>query len=236
MVPSHPLSPLVPRTIRSISEGWTDDGSWRVIRFLTERFVTLGADDSSSLDASLAWHHLLMAIGNFKRQAGRIQSSGFVTSEMKGTLSPDEILVPGIESAIRRDDAWSWEVLTQVRGLGVATASTLLAAIWPEDHAICDRRALSAAVGLRGASGDWSGPLEWKGISPESAIALREPTWHQYQWYRSALMQSLSVLRIEDPTLQPVHLERCLYLLDRASPRKGQPWNVYAFALIQHIP
>jgi len=121
--------------------GW--DGAWEDIRYLA-RLVFAACQQSDKTAALSRWHHLLLAVGNYKRQAGMVTPPNIAPKGFESSPAPtSQFVVPGTEEALDRDDAESWKVLTdmtrgKVKGLGVPTATTLLSALWPEDHLILD--------------------------------------------------------------------------------------------------
>lgn len=102
-------------------------------------------------DQPLAWHHLVLAVGNFKRQPGRrLHPSPLLTGSPPRTDPPTSLAVPGFDRALHRDETASWELLGNgLRGAGVATTTTLLAALWPEHHFVFDWRVHDVTNGLR---------------------------------------------------------------------------------------
>lgn len=53
--------------IRLLGDSWSDGGLWNDIAWLALRTWEAADDD----ERRLRWHHLVMAVGNFKRQGGR---------------------------------------------------------------------------------------------------------------------------------------------------------------------
>jgi hypothetical protein len=176
-------------------------------------------------------HHLLMTVGNFKRQGGTV------------IYTRDPLCVPGsrqaasrdmtcsIEGAgLIRDDPESWRAFSGksgIQGLGVATTTTLLSALWPRHHLVIDERALHALIGLRGVRGaGWHLPV---GDGSTSA-PLRKVDWDDYEWYREQILEAARAS--ED--LAPVRVERALYVLDRLVPsRKSRTWQEYGEGLAE---
>jgi hypothetical protein len=108
-----------------------------------------------------------------------------------------------------------------------------LAAVWPTAHVIVDRRAISAAVGLRGAVGDWSGPFEWRSLAQWESKPIGTLTWSDYKWFRECVLETLTALQVVDLGFRAWDVERALYKLDRLASRKGQTWEVYSNELHQ---
>jgi hypothetical protein len=53
--------------VRALGETWDDGGLWDDILWLA--LLARAATDDS--ERRMRWHHLVMAVGNFKRQGGR---------------------------------------------------------------------------------------------------------------------------------------------------------------------
>jgi hypothetical protein len=58
---------LTREQLRDLARPWNDGGLWDDILWL----ALLAWDATGEPDRSLRWHHLVMAVGNFKRQQGR---------------------------------------------------------------------------------------------------------------------------------------------------------------------
>jgi hypothetical protein len=104
-------------------------------------------DTQGRCDAE-TFHHLLMAVGNFKRQAGDIHLP-VDFAELAAKRRRKSLVLPGDLGRLDRDDVASWQRLERIPGLGIPTASCLLAALWPDSHAIMDVRDRRATIGLR---------------------------------------------------------------------------------------
>jgi hypothetical protein len=181
------------------------------------------------------WHHLVMAVGNFKRQGGT-QICLLRASAEDGIWSdhyarPDLCKVQTLtgEVELRRDAPDTWKLLTSdkecVKGVDVATATTLLSALWPGTHVIIDLRDLRASIGLNLAEA-----VTGRGVNTDNRRDV-EVSWDWYEWMRTKIVSKAVELRTE-----PLTVERALYWLDRRvkRPRKGEPkqsWTEYAEAL-----
>jgi hypothetical protein len=109
-----------------------------------------GGVGTTSRPIELRWHHLVMAVGNFKRQPGRRLKPSRLSHIDQPARSPEKILRLPSGLVVTRDDESSWIRLSAVLpGAGVATTTTLLAALWPDDHLIFDWRVHAAANALR---------------------------------------------------------------------------------------
>lgn len=154
-------------------------GLWQGIRACARRLA-----ESDAQDLPAATHAFLYAVGNFKRQSP-IFPAGWDEEAADWEAPPSVDLWEGI--ALSRDDDQTWEQLTLIRGIGIPTATTVLAALWPKTHAVFDVMTVQAAVALRAAAGHWDGPV------PAEAAASNAPprfnrrtwlTWTTYRWYR----------------------------------------------------
>ena len=141
--------------IRALGETWDDGGLWDDILWL----ALLARAATDDRERRMRWHHLVMAVGNFKRQRGRRLRPSRISPADKFTYAaradhfngPDDL-------TISRDDADSWQHLEDsLAGAATATTTTLLAALWPDSHHILDWRVLAAAAGLGLVAGDENG-------------------------------------------------------------------------------
>ncbi len=193
---------------------------WPNVMWVAQKFWTSQSGEDQDL-RNIAWHHLVMSAGNFKRQAGRI--SLFGSSQLsRATLSSEgplsfraEVKSGTIE--VHRDISSSWASLTLIDGLEVATASTLMSAIWPDFHFIIDRRDLNAAIGLMLSSAEGHGLMSEK----DTDVTI---DWGWYLWMREMMLEMAVQLHAEDESLGLLQLERSLYLLDQRVKRDaGSP-------------
>lgn len=212
--------PLEAASIDKLSGEW-GHGSWRAawsdIEFLADRFLRVEREGSAERD--LAWHHLLMAVGNFKRSAGTIFPFGAQRrlGDLERLDTSREFAIPALDTTVTCDDERTWPALTKIAGLAVPTATTLLSALWPMDHAIIDRRDIGAAISL--AAGD---RLRANGLDD-----ARRPDigWPLYRWFRKTV-----TLTASGTGRTPVAVERSLYVLDQSVRRKlskGWAWSDY---------
>lgn len=102
-----PLDGVIAERVGRWASRWTDTGLWDEVLLLANR---VWAAPSSS-DQALAWHHLLLAVGNFKRQGGRrirpaIELPALAPVELTDTLvTPTGVLIDV-------DAVASWEALS----------------------------------------------------------------------------------------------------------------------------
>lgn len=197
---------------------------WSDVSVLAERFW--GTADSSD-DASLSWHHLLMAVGNFKRQSPIRPNARVGIHGTQGTPR-DSIKIPVI-GPIRVDDVSSWQLLDDIPGVGVSTATALLSALWPDRHAIFDKLTAAAIVGLAAAEGRRHPILEAIDRGIDDTDDLGSLTFPQYEFYRSDILGWT-----HGP---PSKIERALFELakdKRLKVKKGvrRTWKQYGQVLV----
>ena len=123
-----------------------DSPVWNDVLLVASRFVTELGNSERVNDKELTyrWNHLLMAVGNFKRQGGTMIEPISIGPDPVVANAPLEFTIPGIGKAIRADEKASacsgsslgptWIHVSEIQGLGVPTASTLMSALWPGKH------------------------------------------------------------------------------------------------------
>jgi len=150
----------------------------------------------------MTWHHLVMSVGNFKRQGGSISLLELPSSLEPTGLDGDPLeecnvlvrsRISGVTSAIRlsADDPMTWRLLDQVDGLAVATSTTLLSALWPGRHFVIDVRDLNAAIALDYVE------AQAMGVNPGSQRNVMT-TWEWYAWLRDKLFLKTLELKAAD--------------------------------------
>jgi hypothetical protein len=211
--------------IRAFGSTWSDGGLWDDILWLADQAWT-APDDG---ERRMRWHHLVMAVGNFKRQNGRRLRPARIAVDPVASLaaSRDRFCVPEGPEVIC-DDAESWARLEQsLDGAAAATTTTLLAALWPDSHHILDWRVLAAVTGL----GILAGGGEDLGLAEAGSRNQLQPTLDQYAKVRALLT------RVGNQAGVPVTMfERALYLMSRAVQGKGMTWSEYGTALAAAVP
>ncbi|HVX21285.1 MAG TPA: hypothetical protein VHB02_08055 [Acidimicrobiales bacterium] len=214
--PAQPIG-LPPNSIGQLAEAWGGSGNWRAvwgdIEYLASRlFEVEGSQNQESGEIHRRWHHLVLAVGNFKRQAGMIEPTQLAPRGSRGVSArPTELTIPETTAVVRRDVPSTWQALTAIPGIGVPTATTLLSALWPGHHVIIDRRDVTAAVGLGPGSG-------WLGAPFDGAWLPDSLAWDWYEWLRSSIRAT--------PGFTMVEIERSLYQLDRRiRSRLSSPWS-----------
>ena len=220
-------SPLLPglsnAVVQKLAGEWTDLGLWRDVRWLAVEFM-----NAKESDKVLRWHHLVMAVGNFKRQGGR-RLQPTCLAERSHTVETAAVLdvfeIPGTVPAVKvtESDRSTWtDLQTHLHGAATATTTTLLAAIWPASHFVYDWRVRAAANGLRITAG-LSPTLE---ITPQSS---RTPQLEidSYDEVREW------VLKTADAVEHPVCMvERALYEVSRkVKTVPGRTWADYSNAI-----
>jgi hypothetical protein len=211
--------------IRALGGTWSDGGLWDDILRLADRAWT-APDDS---ECRMRWHHLVMAVGNFKGQNGRRLRPARIAAVpvTAPAAGRDRFCVPE-GPAVICDDAESWTRLQQsLGGAAAATTTTLLAALWPDSHHILDWRVLAAVTGL----GILAGGEENLGLAEAGSRTHLLPTLDQYAKVRTLLTRLGSQAGVPVATL-----ERALYLMSRAVQGKGMTWAEYGTALAAAVP
>src|SRR5580658_1943668 len=127
-------------SLRDLGEDWADGGLWDDVLWLALRFW----DATDEVARRRRWHHLVMAVGNFKRQRGRRLQPSPISPADGLTSSPRflEFQPPGTAGRVGRDDPASWTNL-DLPGAATATHTSLLAALWPDHHHVLDWRVLA---------------------------------------------------------------------------------------------
>ena len=187
------------------------------------------AQGSSRDSLEDTWSLLVFAAGNFKRPGGtQIQLLHTVPSEITDLVASDRPSVctfplHGGVVRIARDDADTWRRLTDIKGIKVATATTILSALWPDNHLIADVRDISVAIALNWEQrdDDWLLPLKY----PQAA------TWNWYSWLRDLVIQKAVELGLSMATV-----ERSLYFLDKNTRTTDKPeWSLYVERISRNL-
>lgn len=185
--------------------------SWRNVGVLASRlFDSLDAHERCDPET---FHHLLMAVGNFKRQAGDIHlpiDFAYLAAKRRGK----SFVLPRGLGRLERDNMASWQRLKRIPGLGIPTASCLLAALWPDSHAIMDVYDRRAAIGLK---------VGRRSHDEQRLDAARIPSheWWFYNWFRRTV-----TLTAQAADCEPVSVERALYVLGaRTASELGAKWK-----------
>ena len=185
--------------------------TWRNMTVLASRlFDTVDTQGRSDAES---FHHLLMAVGNFKRQAGDIHPP----VDFAGPVSkqrPKSLVMPGDLGRLECDEVAAWQWLKRIPGLGIPTASCLLAALWPDSHVIMDVRDRRAPIGLqvgRHSHNDQRLDAAW----------VPGDEWWLYDWFRHTVR-----LTARDANCEPVLVERALYVLGvRTAKELSKKWE-----------
>ena len=214
----NPLPGFTASRAKKLAAEWDDGGRWDDVAWLGEHFWA--ATDPA--DRAVRWHHVVLAVGNFKRPRTR----WLCPCRLEGIPGQRPRVATSFETPaglrVDRDDRASWECLrSSLAGADVSTTAGLLAALWPSHHFMFDWRVRAAASGLRFAanlepcpgvrpsiSGGESSPLDF-----EDYIVVR--AW------------------IEAVGLPLVVCQRALYCLSRkAGSEPSRPWSEYSQVLV----
>ena len=200
-----------------LAAGWDDEGLWDDVAWLGEHFWA--ATDPA--ERALRWHHLVLAVGNFKRPRAR----WLTPCRLLGSGGGDPTVTTSFETPaglrVDRDDEASWESLRgSLGGADVSTATGVLAALWPSHHFVFDWRVRDAAGGLRLAA-----DLEpCNGVKPSIAGGESSPLdFEDYTLVRGWL------LAVGAPLIAS---QRALFCLSqKAGTEPNRPWPEYARVL-----
>lgn len=160
---------------------------------------------------------LLCAVGNFKRQAP-IFLGAPATEVEEQQASPAPIELVGLQPDVTVDaEPEAVQTLTQVTGIGTATATAVLAGLYPRDHAIMDRRSAPvAAAWARALELDVPGPHRY-----DNAPALVSDAAYM-DWYHG-LVHALAAQVGTDIR----RIERVCFLAPVENSGYGS-WNAFA--------
>ena len=185
--------------------------AWRNIRVLASRLLD-GLDPQGRCEPE-TFQHLLLAVGNFKRQAGDIHLPVDL-ADWETEWRSESLVLPGGLGRLDRDDVASWQRLDQIPGLGVPTATCLLAALWPDRHAIMDVLDRRATIGFQ------VGRHSYNDQRLDAALVPSREWWF-YDWFRRTVM-----LTAQAADCEPVLVERALYILGARTARElGDMWE-----------
>lgn len=177
-------------------------------------------------ERELAWHHLLLAVGNYKAQAPLFAFASRSTPEPRIVQRNQSLALRAgdmlLEVSVEVPSTWR-ELTARVRGLGIPRTTTVLSALWPGQHVIMDWRTLSAAIALNGARLGWEQSL----VDPTST-APADKSWANYNWYRRAVLGCAA--RVGKSA---VEVERALWQIGREVP--SITWAAYAQLLEQDL-
>ncbi|MFV8165788.1 hypothetical protein ACNQVK_27430 [Mycobacterium sp. 134] len=211
---SDPLPGFTASRARRLATDWRDDGLWDDAEWLGRQFWAASTPD----DRALRWHHLVLAVGNFKRPRTRWLSP----CRLQGIPGQQPRTAGSLETPtgvqVDRDDPASWESLrTSLVGADVSTTASLLAALWPSHHLVFDWRVRAAASGLRLAAGLEPCP----GIEPSATEGESAPLGFDDYILVRGWLQALGL---------PLAMsQRALYCLSRrAGHDPDRPWTEYS--------
>ncbi|MFP5321562.1 MAG: hypothetical protein ACLGIC_06905 [Acidimicrobiia bacterium] len=212
--------------IEVLAGGWSDGGLWAEVDWLAERFWA--ATDPAA--RSRRWHHLVLAVGNFKRQPGRrLRPTLDTTGPAVPGVPEDRFDVAGTDGpvTVAVDDPASWVALSAaLPGAAVATTSTLLAALWPSAHFVFDWRVAAAANGLRARAELATAP----GFDA-TATTTPDLGFDHYGRVRAWLLDTAAATGAG-----LVAAERALYRASQLVPaERGRDWATYGHAVVDAI-
>ena len=212
-----PLPGFTASRARKLAAEWDDGGLWGDVVWLGEHFWA--ATDPA--DRAIRWHHVVLAVGNFKRP----QVRWLRPCRLRRTPDPPPTVGSFFETPtglrVHRDDRASWESLrSSLAGADVSTTTALLAALWPSHHLVFDWRVRAAASGLRLAAGLSPCP----GVEP--GLAVGESSHLDFEDY--AVVRSWL-----EAVGSPLVVSECaLYRLSqRAGDEPDRPWSEYSQVL-----
>jgi hypothetical protein len=213
-----PLPGFTAPRAKKLAAEWDDGGLWDDVVWLGEQFWA--ATDPA--DRALRWHHVVLAVGNFKRPQARWLRPCRLGGVPGQQLRVDTSFETPAGLRITRDDRASWECLrSSLSGADVSTTTALLAALWPNHHLVFDWRVRAAASGLRLAAGLEPCP----GVTP--AIAGGESSPLDFEDYTAvrAWLQATGC---------PLVVSECaLYCLSqKAGAEPSRPWSEYSEVLV----
>lgn len=214
----EPLPGLTADSIGHLACEWDDGGRWADVMWLADRCWT--ADEDLRREH---WHHLVLAVGNFKRRPGqRLLSAALSTGRRPSAQAVRQPIfeVPGDGARldVAADRVESWKALqSALPGAGTATTTTLLAALWPSLHFVYDKRVQAAANGLR-LHADLPAMYDAESSSVVSV------SWTGYARVRSWVEATATAAGQELAAV-----ERALYILDQhvADRQSGRSWPEY---------
>ena len=208
--------------IAALAASWADGGLWNDIQLLADRFF-----DASEAEKPFRWHHLVMAVGNFKRQGNRRLRPNLLAlppHSSEHPTRPSTFVVPS-GGTLAEEDPASWAALMHgLTGAAVPTTTTLLAALWPDSHFVYDWRVHQAANGLRAAA---SLPTTADVTAAGSTAGMN--TLDHYGIVRGWLLQAAS-----DSGESLPDVERALYRLSqKVKSVPGRTWTDYGARLAE---
>jgi len=217
--PIAPFDGVAAVDISRWASRWNDTGLWSDVLLLADRVWGASAAD----ERVLAWHHLLMAVGNFKRQGGR-RIMPAVDLPPARPVSRTQTFDTPTGMAVNVEALTDWQRLqASLVGIATPTCTTLLAALWPGDHFVFDWRVRAVASGVLRTNGFAACP------SIEAA-GQRQPgpvTMEDYHYVRAGLRSS---------DLDLVTSERAFYEISRAmTPVRGRTWEAYGAAVLEML-
>ena len=202
--------------IDALSSSFDESAIWDSTLKAAEAFWAASHQAHSPIEREpiWAWHLLVLSVGNFKRQAPITLPRLTQHHDSGGIARSPQVKVPVGEAktiTLKVDDPVTWEALCGAQGgipgISVATASTLLSALWPGDHVIIDIRDINAARGLAYADAVAHELVKEGGLQGDPV------SWTAYKWLRPKVLAKAA-----ETVRHPVDVERALFILaDRAN-------------------
>lgn len=212
--------------VKALAEKWPDAGLWNDVLWLSRQFWRTRN--------YVAWHHLVMAVGNFKRQPNRrlhpLQLSSDTERQKKVIRTPSFVVPGNSGQTLTRENPdtwWRWNFTNA----GVPTRSTLLAALWPDEHHILDWRVLAVVLALT-LDADIPG---LNLITPDSTERVPPLEGKHYERVRELLLDIKGSYGLDLVTV-----ERALYVLStrvkRVKRGTERTWRSYQADLLALVP
>ena len=222
LVPPAPLSALTALAVDKLAAIYPPSVRVRADDiFSLARLFAASLNTGTPAEQAQRWHHLLMAAGNFKRQGGSIRIGPLI--QAPDVPPPRPFVPPGAGAgSVPLGPNSGHEYFLTVKGLRrLPTASVVLAALWPDDNLIADRRDLNAAIGLllptvSGIEDVADGLRAWFRHRRRVGIDTSD-----FDWLRRVARATLSQPGLGGVSL--LSLERALFMLDKRTPQIAWP-------------
>ncbi len=241
--PPRIVERLSPAAVADLNRELPDRDLTVDIRILAARFAGAEANRDDPATSRLAWHHLLMAVSNLKSRGSSLHV-GSASSHYLDAVSPtlvDSFVIPApspgvaepqtgpAAACVRADDPSSWETLiSAVRGLTVTAATAVLAAVWPDKHAMIDNLSVGTLIGLQ--SMDGTGTRFGTTTISDLNMIWRDVvtgarTWGDYRWFLDTIRKTVDQPAFAERSIGPLMVERALSLIGaRATGYPGTQW------------
>ena len=230
LIQPAPLSSLTPASIQKLAGTYPPSVAARADDiFALARLFTISLAKGEASDQAQRWHHLLMAAGNFKRQGGSIRIGPLI--QAAHSPPPPPFVPPGAEEgAIPLTATSGHEYFKTIKGLRrVPTASVVVAALWPDENLIADRRDLNAAIGLLLPSVNGNSVLydelrAWSRNRGRVGIVTSD-----YEWLKAVAGKTRRQPGFGGVSM--LSLERALFMLDKRTAQIA--WPEYSVEILR---